>query len=187
MMKIPEQAEKKFDGVFFNIYHWEQELFDGSKKTFEALKRKPAVMVIAVTEDQKILYIDEKQPPNKEFLGIVSGSIDEGEEPLHAAKRELEEETGYESDDWELWKIYDSFHHMEWNLYAFIAKNCKKTKEQRLDPGEKIIVKKASFEEFIKLMKNRKFRNDILALDILRMNEDELEVFRKKLFSLCNV
>ena len=33
-------------------------------------------------------------------LAIVGGFMEQGEEPLAAAKRELLEETGYESDDW---------------------------------------------------------------------------------------
>ncbi len=182
MLKIPSHAEKKFSGILFDIVQWEQELYDGSKATFEALRRHDAVMVLAVTEDGKILVTDEFQPPTLDFFGVIAGSVDKDEEPLEGAKRELLEESGYVSDDWEHWRTYNSFHHMEWNLHTFIARGCVKKQEQNLDPGEKITINELSFEEFLKLMKNRKFRNDILALDILRMTDEEIEALKEKLF-----
>ncbi|KKP89624.1 MAG: NUDIX hydrolase [Candidatus Moranbacteria bacterium GW2011_GWC2_37_73] len=32
---IPEHAKKVFSGTFFDVYQWEQEMFDGSKKIKE--------------------------------------------------------------------------------------------------------------------------------------------------------
>ncbi len=48
MAKIPTHAHKVFSGVIFDIYQWDQELFNGKVATFEALRRSSTVMVVAV-------------------------------------------------------------------------------------------------------------------------------------------
>jgi len=59
------------------------------------------VNVIAVTVDGRFLCFRQvKYGVEGTILGIVGGFVEEGEEPLRAARRELLEETGYESTDW---------------------------------------------------------------------------------------
>ena len=59
------------------------------------------INVVAVTEDGHfICFRQVKYGIEGTTLSIVGGYINEGEEPLAAAQRELLEETGYESPDW---------------------------------------------------------------------------------------
>jgi ADP-ribose pyrophosphatase len=59
------------------------------------------INVVAVTEDGRfICFRQVKYGIKGTTLGIVGGYVNEGEEPLAAAQRELLEETGYESPDW---------------------------------------------------------------------------------------
>ena len=81
--------------LFFDVYQWEQELYNGSKAVFEKLKDLDTV-VFTYTPDGKILLNEQEQPGKESFIGTAGGRIDEGEEVLEAAKRELLEETGYE-------------------------------------------------------------------------------------------
>ena len=59
------------------------------------------VNVVALTESGEfICFRQVKYGLEGMTLAIVGGFMEEDEEPLAAARRELLEETGYESDDW---------------------------------------------------------------------------------------
>ena len=48
---IPDEAEKVFNGVLFDVYQWQQEMYDGSYATFERLRRADTAAVICITDD----------------------------------------------------------------------------------------------------------------------------------------
>jgi ADP-ribose pyrophosphatase len=59
------------------------------------------INVVAVTDEGMFpLFRQTKYAVDGTSLAPVGGYMDAGEEPLAAAKRELFEETGYESNDW---------------------------------------------------------------------------------------
>ncbi|MEK7605242.1 MAG: NUDIX hydrolase [Patescibacteria group bacterium] len=182
-MKIPDNAKLVFKGVIFDVYQWQQELFDGSQATFEALKRPGTVQVIPTVGDRVLLSYEEQpgKPRRHTFFG---GRMEEGEEPLTAIKRELLEETGLQSDDWELYKEYVSGGKIIWPIYLYVARNCRKVTEPRLDPGEKIDIKEFGFEEFVDIVSREDFMETQTSNEVFRFKQDadKLEDFRKLIF-----
>ena len=176
MKKIPDHAKKVFEGVIFDVYHWDQEMFDGTHATFEALKKRDSVTILAVC-DNKIILNHEEQPGRPAFMALPGGLCERGDEPQESAIRELLEETGMESDDWQQWFVSDPLEHakIEWSNYFYIARNCKKIKEQSLDAGEKIEVTFATFEEFLEFRHNPKARNKDLFPILEKAATDETE------------
>jgi ADP-ribose pyrophosphatase len=171
-MKIPQQAKLVFKGIIFSVYQWQQEQFDGSYQTFEAIQRGGTVQIIPTFKD-KILLSYEEQPMKPKTFTFFGGKMDENEDPLTTAKRELKEETGMESDDWELLKEYDSKGNIDWNTYLFIARNCKKVDKQHLDAGERIEIKTVTFEEFLRIVSEEAFWGmPQIIIDILRIRLD---------------
>jgi ADP-ribose pyrophosphatase len=150
-MHRPADARRVFKGVIFDTYHWEQEVFDGSKHTWENLSRPDTVEVFPVLPDGRILLISQQQPSTKVYMSTIAGRMEEGEDPLDAMKRELLEETGYEVESWTLWDARQPAHKIDWAVYTFIAKGLKKVAEQDLDGGEKIELMHVTFDEMLEL------------------------------------
>src|SRR5437868_13556711 len=112
-MKIPPEAKLVFSGILFDVYQWQQKMFDGSFETFEMLKRPDTVEIIATNGDK--VYMSHQSQPNKaNFYSLFGGRKEKGEEPLECAKRELLEESGMSSNNWELYKEYKPLHKIEW-------------------------------------------------------------------------
>lgn len=172
MEKIPESAKLAFKGILFEVWQWEQKMFDGSTETFEMLRR-PDTAVVLATVGGKILIQHQEQPHrSKPFISIPGGRCDWGEDPLVAAKRELLEETGYSSEDLTLWKEIDPVGKIEWTIYAYIAKSCTKIQEPHLDAGEKITTRLIDFEELLLLSDNPSFYEKELMTYIIRARFD---------------
>jgi ADP-ribose pyrophosphatase len=184
---LPQGARLVFKGRIFDVYQWEQKMFDGTTETFERLKRPDTVVIIPTVND-KILILDEDQPYGaqvKSYIDFPAGRADkDGAAILDEAKRELLEETGYASEDWEFLMSYEPHGKIIWTVFVYIARNCKKITEQKLDPGEKITVRPVTFEEVIMLPDDPKFRSGKLNEEFLRMRLDpaKKEEFRKLLF-----
>lgn len=186
LRKAPEHSKLVFKGVLHEVWQWDQEMFDGTFKVFEMIKRKNTSTILAITEDKKIIVNFEEQPHRGSFVAIPGGVNEDGESELENAKRELVEETGYESEDWELWVEQDVLNHykLEWYDYLYIARNCVKSSETKLDPGEKIITKLFSFEDFLEITQRENFRNIFLKKYVRNIlgNNEELLNFKNFLF-----
>ena len=102
---------------------------------------------------------------------IPAGAIEQkdGEDPaeaaLRAAKRELREETGYESDHWRpLLTIPANATICDNYAWLFAAENCRKTSVQELDEMERINVLKHSAEEIDAMLAGGSFPQAVHAL-----------------------
>lgn len=182
-LAIPPHATRVFKGIMFDVYHWQQEMFDGSSEIFEKLVRTDTVTVLPTTNDKKIIITYQEQPATKPFIGSIGGRIDVGEAPLEAAKRELLEEAGMVSDRWEFYKSMQPSGVIDWAIFTFIAKNCRSEQEQMLDSGEKIKLKAVSFDEFIEIIVQPNYRDYEISLAFLKaIKNNTLNEMKKLLF-----
>lgn len=165
---IPPEAELVFKGNLFDTYQWQQEMFDGSFQTFEMLRRPDTALVIVVDGDQ-IILLDEQQPGGiVQHDRLPGGRVELGEDPLVAAKREIVEELGETYEKWALLEVKQPAIKIEWFTYVYVAVNKTGQQETARDVGEKIEVKRVSFDEFKKTQENRnRFLKDINSIDDL--------------------
>jgi len=155
---IPKDAKKVFSGQIFDVYQWQQKMFDGSFETFEMLKRADTVKIIAI-KDNKIVTLEEQQPHTDVFIDVPSGRHDNpNESELEAAKRELLEETGMTFKSWRLIKVEQPHTKIDWFVYFYLATVFAGQTRQKLDAGEKINVKLVSLQEAIELTKDPRNR-----------------------------
>lgn len=84
------------------------------------------------------------------------------EDALAAAKRELLEETGYESDEWKyLLKVPSNATIADNYAHLFVARNCRMVSEQALDDTEFLSVIKLPAQEIEKLIAKGEFQQAI--------------------------
>ena len=165
---LPEEAKKVFSGVIYDVYQWQQRMFDGSYETFEMLRRADTVKILAILTDeearqlknvqvsdeagQKLLVTKQEQPRIDCFYDYPGGRTDaEDADELAAAKRELLEETGLTMRNWRLVKAEQPFGKFDWLVYTFVATGLEGQTAQSLDAGEKIELEALSIAEVKKL------------------------------------
>jgi len=155
---VPETAKRVFEGVIYDVYHWEEKVYDGSIGVFEMLKRPDTVEMIVVSDD-KILVQYQEQPHLGSFTSFPGGRHDHDEDTeLDAAKRELKEETGYSCNDWKLVDVVQPHGKTEQFIYTFVATDIEDQVPMELDSGEKIENKWVTLEEFREIQKTTLFR-----------------------------
>lgn len=183
--ELPANSKMVFKGKIFDVWQWEQKMYDGTIEIFEKLRRPNTAQVITVVGDKILIQTQEQPDRKKSFNSIPGGRCDGDEDPLAAAKRELLEETGYVSDDWELWREENPAVKIIWTVYTYVARNCRYEQLPHLDAGEKIATRLVSFDEFLMLSEDPSFyeRKDLCcALIRARFDKKYREEFRKLLF-----
>jgi 8-oxo-dGTP pyrophosphatase MutT (NUDIX family) len=180
---IPPHGKKVFTGKIFDVYQWEQKLYDGSIKTFEKLRRPDTVGVLAITSDNLILITRESQPGKENYMSLPGGQIENGEEPEEAAKRELLEETGYTTNQTEFWFAKQPTSKIDYVVHFVIAKNCKLSHQAKLESGEKVEVQAVNFEQFYEHVLHPEFNDIELKLALLLAEKQNRLHEIKKLLS----
>jgi len=165
---IPGSAEKVFSGKIFDVWHWEQELFDGSKTTFERLSRSDYAYVIGVLPDRKILLIQDEQPDRGPVLTPAGGKVESGESAADAATREFMEETGYSISHLTPWHTYRPSNKIQMQIHAFIGRDIRATGKATPEAGERITLKTFTFEEFLALGHSDELRDWMLRIKLLQ-------------------
>ena len=95
----------------------------------------------------------------------------ESEDALSAAKRELREETGYESDEWEhLITVPSNATIADNYAYIFAAKNCRRVSDQELDDTEFLNVEKHTADEIEELIECGGFQQSVHIMAWLLAN-----------------
>ena len=172
MSIIPPDAKKVFDGVLFEVWQWNQEEFDGTLHTYERLRRRDTGSAICVVGDT-ILIEHQEQPARGKFISFPGGTIEYGEDSLQGTIRELLEETGYVSDNWEHYKTFTPSHIISWSSMFYIARDCRKIQDPILEGGEKIVTECISFDDFLHLADNPLFQHKDLEATLVRAQYDE--------------
>lgn len=140
-----------FSGRLLHVYSDEIELPDGGKSVREYIHHQGAVCVVPLTEDNEIIAVRQyRYPIGRVTVEIPAGKLDKGEKPLEAAKRELSEETGAESDDITyIGGLYPSVAYTDEIIHMYLARNLKYGKAHT-DDDEFLEVVKIPVGEFVK-------------------------------------
>ena len=153
-----------FKGDLFTI----KQKVDSFGKVRELCFRPPSVADIAITNDKKIVVVNEKRPLFKERIyALPSGRVDKETDIKEAAQRELREESGYRAESLELFMKSKPSNSFKYDVYFFIGRNLEKDPLPH-DIEEDIIVEYKTLDEVAKLALEGNFRPDNGALAVLR-------------------
>ncbi len=136
---------------------------------FYSYSKKDYVVIAASDEDGNYICVRQfRQGAEKITTEFPAGCIENGEDPLECAKRELKEETGYVSDDWEqLLDICANPTVCSNRAVLFRAGNCKKLSGQAPDPYEFLELKTFKEEELLSLIQSGDFEQADHCLALL--------------------
>ena len=92
---------RRFDGKVVTLEHWRIEKPNGAQGIYEVLLHPGASSCIPVDEEGNVYFVrQDRIAIGRDTLEIPAGKLEPGEDPLVAAQRELEEETGLVAKSW---------------------------------------------------------------------------------------
>ena len=132
-----ERIDRKLvaKGTIVDYYHDIVRVPNGNVVTWDFIWNKGAAAVVPVREDGKIIMVRQyRNAIDRETIEIPAGGLNSPEEPtLDAAARELEEETGFKTDNLEfLIRIKTTVAFCNENIDIYVARNLKPSKQNTL-------------------------------------------------------
>ncbi|KUK64434.1 MAG: NUDIX hydrolase [Desulfotomaculum sp. 46_80] len=128
-----------YKGKIINLKVDRVELSEGRSAVREVVEHDGAVAVVAVDSAENVLLVRQyRYPAGKELLEIPAGMVEQDEDPLSGAKRELAEETGARASSWQyLFGFYSSPGFCDEYLRVYLARELEFA-SQDLDEDESI-------------------------------------------------
>jgi ADP-ribose pyrophosphatase len=164
-------SEYVFKGKVIDVKRDEILVSNGHKSIREVVEHSGGVVILAI-KDNKILGVKQFRYPIKTTsIELPAGKLEKGENPDSAARRELEEETGFISSIWtSLGFIYTSVGFCDEKLYLYLAKDLI---YKQVNPDEDEIIECEEYEirEFYKKVDNGEINDAKTLCALLRARE----------------
>jgi ADP-ribose pyrophosphatase len=140
-MKLISSREK-FRSPIFRVTEDHVVAPDGFEIKRAIVRHMGSAVMLAVDADGRVLLVRQfRLPAGKSLWELPAGRLDEGETPLAAAKRELQEETGYRARKWKkLFSYYPSPGYVSERMTVFLATNLKEGESKPME-DERIEIK----------------------------------------------
>ena len=168
------KRELKYQGTILKIYE-DTVIANGHEAHWDFIHHDGAAAVLPVTDDGKILMVRQyRNALDRETLEIPAGKLDDPKEPKkECAYRELEEETGYRSENLEyLMTINTTVAFCDECIGVYIARDLIPSK-QHLDDDECIEVEEWDVKDLLKLIYSGKMTDGKTVAAILAYAQRE--------------
>ncbi|MDR9364418.1 MAG: NUDIX hydrolase [Balneolaceae bacterium] len=164
--------KKLLETPIFSLY--QRELIPDKETTpasFYVLDAPDWINILALTENREIVLVEQYRAGiDESSLEIPGGMVDEGESPMVSAKRELQEETGYQSKKWtKLGQTSANAAIMNNYTHIYLAEKCVKVDEQNLEGNEDIAVHILELDHFLELVKESTIHHSIVVAAVAHL------------------
>ena len=143
--------------------------------TYEVLRLQPWVNVVALTPEDEIVLVEQyRHGIDAITLEIPGGLVDPGEDPAHAAMRELLEETGYQGEGPELLgRVFPNPAIQDNVCSSYLVREARQVAPLQLDAGEDIAVMTVPRVDLPELLRHGQIRHTLVisALHWLELAE----------------
>ena len=147
------KRQLRYQGTILKIYE-DTVLANGHEAHWDFIHHDGAAAVLPVADDGKILMVRQyRNALDRDTLEIPAGKLDKPDEPkIECAYRELEEETGYRTEDMEyLMSVNTTVAFCDEAIDIFVARNLIPSK-QHLDEDEVIDVEAWELKDLLDLI-----------------------------------
>ena len=158
--KTIEKSEPFESEGFITVKNYEIKLNNGKtihrEQIYKSGREGNSVTVLPVTKDNHVILVIEPRVFTKRTVGVEApaGYVEDGEKASEAAERELLEETGFKAKELiQLREYYCDMGSFAGITSSFIAKDCEKISEQKLDFDEFIAIIECTIDEAKELIK----------------------------------
>lgn len=164
-------SQMMYDGIIIKVYKDNVELADGKKSFREVVRHSGGVVILAFKDEDTILLVKQyRYPTGETVLELPAGKLEKGEDPFEAAKRELEEETGYCANKWtDLGYINTSPGFSDEKLYLYLAQDLEYT-HCHPDEGEIIQAFEYKYDDVLKMIDNGEINDAKTICGLMRAN-----------------
>lgn len=143
---------------------------------FYVLQAPDWVNVVALTDVGDVVLIEQwRHGVQRPTLEIPGGMVDPGEDPMEAARRELQEETGYVAQSWSPLGVIDPNPAIQSNrCFTFLAEGARRVEAPRFDGHERCRLVLASAGDLGALVASGRITHAlvVVALHFARLRQD---------------
>lgn len=162
-------SELKYDGRIVKLYSDTVQLENGKTTLREVIKHPGGVCVVALTEDNDVLFVRQfRYPHGRALLEIPAGKLEFGEEHRDCGLRELKEETGCTCDSFEyLGNLLPTPAYDTEVIHMYLARGLH-SGEQHLDDNEFLEVEKIPLDKAVEMILNNEISDAKTQVAILK-------------------
>lgn len=167
-----EDSALKFQNEFIEVREDSVIRPDGKPGRYATVRMKRGVSALPL-DDEGFVYLTRqfRYAVGQESIECASGGVDDEEQPVEAARREVREEVGIEAEEWiDLGRVETDTSIIFGPAHQYLARGLK-FKEPRREGTEEMQTVKISFAEAVRMVLDGRIRHGGSCLLILKANE----------------